>query len=44
MSGVIPPLPQYAFVAWCLVKKHLDDLPFCKFLRRNKIAYAVVGE
>jgi hypothetical protein len=20
MSGAIPPLPQYAFVAWCLVK------------------------
>jgi len=21
MSGVITPLPQYAFMAWCLVKK-----------------------
>jgi len=20
MSGTIPPLPQYAFMAWCLVK------------------------
>jgi hypothetical protein len=20
MSGAIPPLPQYAFMAWCLVK------------------------
>jgi len=20
MSGAIPPLPQYAFVAWCLLK------------------------
>jgi len=20
MSGVIPPLPQYAFIAWCSVK------------------------
>jgi hypothetical protein len=20
MSGAIPPLPQYAFTAWCLVK------------------------
>jgi hypothetical protein len=20
MSGVIPPLPQYAFMAWCLLK------------------------
>jgi hypothetical protein len=24
MSGAIPPLPQYAFMAWCLVK-HRDD-------------------
>jgi len=22
MSGAIPPLSQYAFMAWCLVKKH----------------------
>jgi len=21
MRGVIPPLPQYAFIVWCLVKK-----------------------
>jgi hypothetical protein len=25
MRGAIPPLPQYAFVAWCLVK-HMDNL------------------
>jgi hypothetical protein len=24
MSGSIPPLPQYTFVAWCSVKKHRD--------------------
>jgi hypothetical protein len=24
MSGAIPPLPQYAFMAWCLVK-HRDN-------------------
>jgi hypothetical protein len=25
MSGAIPPLPHYAFMAWCLVaKKHRD--------------------
>jgi len=23
MSGAIPPLPQYAFMAWCSVKKYL---------------------
>jgi hypothetical protein len=25
LSGAIPPLPLYAFMAWCLVKKHRDD-------------------
>jgi hypothetical protein len=24
MSGAMPPLPQYAFMAWCLVK-HSDN-------------------
>jgi hypothetical protein len=30
MSGAIPPLPQYAFMAWCLVKAQgqLYLLPF----------------
>jgi hypothetical protein len=27
MSGAIPPLPQYAFMAWCLVK-HRDNFTF----------------
>jgi hypothetical protein len=26
MTGAIPPLPQYVFMAWCLVK-HRDTLP-----------------
>jgi hypothetical protein len=25
MSGAIPPLPKYVFMAWCLVKKHRDN-------------------
>jgi hypothetical protein len=26
MSGALPPLPQYAFMAWCSVKKkHRDN-------------------
>jgi hypothetical protein len=25
MSGAIHPLPQYAFMAWCLVKKHREN-------------------
>jgi hypothetical protein len=35
MSGAIPPLPQYAFMAWCLVK-HRDNFTFT--LVRFKIA------
>jgi hypothetical protein len=27
MSGAIPPLPQYAFMAWCLVK-HRNSFTF----------------
>jgi len=25
MNGAIRPLPQYAFMTWCLVKKHRDN-------------------
>jgi hypothetical protein len=32
MSGVIPPLPQYAFMAWCLVKSTGTTLPFTFYL------------
>jgi hypothetical protein len=29
MSEAIPPLPQYAFMAWCSVKKkHRDNFTF----------------
>jgi hypothetical protein len=27
MRGAIPPLPQYIFIAWCLVK-HRDNFTF----------------
>jgi hypothetical protein len=27
MRGAIPPLPQYAFMAWCLIK-HRDNSTF----------------
>jgi hypothetical protein len=33
MSGAIPPLPQYAFMAWCLVK-HRDNRSTCQFLEK----------
>jgi hypothetical protein len=28
MLGAIPPLPQYAFMAWCSVKKHKENFTF----------------
>jgi hypothetical protein len=28
MSGAIHPLPQHAFMAWCLVKKHRGNFTF----------------
>jgi hypothetical protein len=31
MSGAIPPLPQYVFMAWCLVK-HRDKFTFTFYL------------
>jgi hypothetical protein len=31
MRGAIPPLPQYAFMAWCSIKKHRDNLNFLPF-------------
>jgi hypothetical protein len=30
MSEAIPPLPQYTFMAWCLVKAQGQFLPFIK--------------
>jgi hypothetical protein len=34
MSGAIPPLPQYAFMEWCSVKKTITGtiLPFLLYL------------
>jgi hypothetical protein len=32
MRGAIPPLPQYVFMAWCLVK-HRDNFTFLPFKR-----------
>jgi len=32
MSGAIHPLPQYAFMAWCLVKKHSDYFTFTLYV------------
>jgi len=31
MSGAVPPLPQYVFMVWCLVK-HRDNFTFYLYL------------
>jgi hypothetical protein len=40
MNGSVHPLPQCAFVAWCLVKKHRDTFTFTlschKFIVSNR--------
>jgi hypothetical protein len=35
MRGAIHPLPQYIFMAWCLVK-HRDNFTFTEKLKRYK--------
>jgi hypothetical protein len=43
MRGAIPPLPQYAFMAWCLVK-HMDNFTFYVILfikNYTEVFYAV---
>jgi hypothetical protein len=36
MRGAIPPLPQYIFIAWCLVK-HGDSFTFTFNLGMNGV-------
>jgi hypothetical protein len=36
MSGAIPPLPQYAFMVWCLVK-HRDNFTFTFMIAQLKL-------
>jgi hypothetical protein len=38
MGGAIPPLPQYVFIAWCLVK-YRDN--FTLYMLKRKLAQAV---
>jgi hypothetical protein len=42
MHGDIPPLPQYAFMAWCLVK-HRDKFSFTLKENRNHFQLWVDG-
>jgi hypothetical protein len=39
MSGAIPPLPQYAFMAWCLVKSTGATLPFTFYFQLFPYVY-----
>jgi hypothetical protein len=39
MSGAIPPLSHYAFMAWCLVK-HGDNFAFT-FIRRKSDVHRI---
>jgi hypothetical protein len=38
MRGTIPPLPQYVFMAWCLVK-HRDNVPLPLPLYYTKLKF-----
>jgi hypothetical protein len=49
MSGAIPPLPQYAFMAWCSIKNTgttlllplFNKLINCVCMMRKQIKYAL---
>jgi hypothetical protein len=44
MRGAIPPLPQYVFMAWCLVK-HRDNFTFLKSRRMICVGHVeLIGE
>jgi hypothetical protein len=42
MSGAIPPLPQYAFMAWCLVK-HRDNFNFIRWYEALEFEHCSYG-
>jgi hypothetical protein len=42
MRGAIPPLPQYVFMAWCLVN-HRDDFTFIFIYDVYKGNYVMIG-
>jgi hypothetical protein len=45
MSGAIPPHLQYAFMAWCLVKKHRDNFTFLPLsLGETRFSYKILFE
>jgi hypothetical protein len=44
MSGAIPPLPHYAFMAWCSVKEteHRDNFTFTLLYSKLEYNYLLV--
>jgi hypothetical protein len=40
MNGAIHPFPQYAFMAWCLVK-HRDNFTFLPFTGVNRAGLTI---
>jgi hypothetical protein len=43
MRGAIPPLPKYAFVAWCLVK-HRDSKMFRTTIVLISVEAGIAGD
>jgi hypothetical protein len=42
MNGAIPPLPQYAFMAWCSVKKkNMDNFTFILKINKTQKRYKI---
>jgi hypothetical protein len=41
MSGAIPPLPQYAFMAWCLLERRDNFFTFMMYIYCNFILHTI---
>jgi len=44
MRGAVTPLhllPQYAFMAWCSVKKHRDNFIFTFYVKQMDVVYQI---
>jgi len=40
MGGAVPPLPQYAFMAWCSVWEHRDNF-FTRYFQLNETIHGL---
>jgi len=43
MREAITPLPQYAFMAWCLVKKHRNNFTFASPVIKHITPWKLMG-